>query len=474
MLAGVSALIVPCIPPGICYGDFGDLQMAGATLGIAHPPGYAVYATLTHLATYVPGLDPMYAVSLSCFAAGLAALLLCALVAIRLRVNAWIASAAVLLVTLKHPVRLNLIAPEVYGWTLFFLAAAVYLVLKFARVRRARDLYLAGLCFGVAVFSRPPVLLAAPFFLGSWLLAASGTLSRWKSLGWLTLAFITPGAYSVGYLLAQDRADASYNYIEHYNADERKLPTLDSGLRGRLERVIWTLSGRQFSEYVRGDAGTIRKKIGWLLWEISPPSTPILIFLLIAAASGGALLYRRSRVALILLLGLIAQSVGFVSIYNVHGQAADIMPLLFSGTVLVSAFLSWAIGGLGRAGRGVAVAVFATAAWWTTAEGLEWGLCRPADAASFAARSRFDSLPADAVVLAAWEESVPLRYAHVFHSDREDVLIVTSPIVHWTRLASRYEPRPVFVSRHAELLKAEFDMILQGTVWRLSRRAGQD
>ena len=59
----IAAVTVPRLPPGICYGDSGDLQTASATLGIAHPPGYAGYVTLGYLITRIPGVDPACLVS---------------------------------------------------------------------------------------------------------------------------------------------------------------------------------------------------------------------------------------------------------------------------------------------------------------------------------------------------------------------------------------------------------------------------
>ena len=58
------AVTVPRLPSSICLGDSGGIQLAAATLGITHPPGYVGYMSLAHLFTLVPGVDPAYMVSL--------------------------------------------------------------------------------------------------------------------------------------------------------------------------------------------------------------------------------------------------------------------------------------------------------------------------------------------------------------------------------------------------------------------------
>ncbi|MBI2763214.1 MAG: DUF2723 domain-containing protein, partial [Chloroflexi bacterium] len=64
--AGGIALIVylatlnPTLPPG----DSGDLITAASTLGIAHPPGYPLFAMIGHLFTLLPFGSPAYRVNL--------------------------------------------------------------------------------------------------------------------------------------------------------------------------------------------------------------------------------------------------------------------------------------------------------------------------------------------------------------------------------------------------------------------------
>lgn len=54
------ATISPTLPPG----DSGDLITAASTLGIAHPPGYPLFAIVGHLFTLIPVGSPAYRVNL--------------------------------------------------------------------------------------------------------------------------------------------------------------------------------------------------------------------------------------------------------------------------------------------------------------------------------------------------------------------------------------------------------------------------
>lgn len=38
-LAVIGVVTIPRLPPGVCFSDSGDLQLASATLGIMHLPG---------------------------------------------------------------------------------------------------------------------------------------------------------------------------------------------------------------------------------------------------------------------------------------------------------------------------------------------------------------------------------------------------------------------------------------------------
>ena len=162
----ISVLAIPRLPPGVCFADAGDLQLASATLGIMHPPGYAGYATLGWFVSRVPGVDPAYMVSLACFASGLTAIWFCMLLQIRLGVSSWIAGALGLALTAHPRVWSNLLAPEVYAPTLALLAGAAYLLVRSVHRGVRRDMLLAALLYGLALANRPPLLFMLPYLPG--------------------------------------------------------------------------------------------------------------------------------------------------------------------------------------------------------------------------------------------------------------------------------------------------------------------
>lgn len=396
-LALVVAVTVGRLPPSIGFDDFGDMQLASTTLGIMHPPGYSGYVSLGYLLTRLPGVDPAYMVSVSCLASGIVALLLCILIQVRLGVSVWIACAWCLIL-LSHPqVWSNLVAPEVYTPTLMFLAAAVYLLVKYAHLGARRDLFLSAVLFGVALANRPPVLFALPFFLVAWWLARSRWESSWQrsavSFSLAAACAALPVLYLLGFLWLRDRPESTYNYIEQYNAQWKFLPSSEDGWQAKAERIRWHVTGMQFKESMGNTWRGVRQKLRWLRHQVFAYSFEEILCALVPASAlglaisfrrrkitawvliglatisviaatvyhltgrladllapamivslqGGTMLivavglvftYRRCRVAGCLLVGMAIATIVFVSAYRVYGQSADILPLLFSGAVL--------------------------------------------------------------------------------------------------------------------------------------------
>src|SRR5579859_2234031 len=80
VLVGVVflALYVFTLSPGVLPADSGEYQVTGAVLGVAHPPGYALYTMASWLISRVPGVPPAAAINfLSALLAAGALALLC-------------------------------------------------------------------------------------------------------------------------------------------------------------------------------------------------------------------------------------------------------------------------------------------------------------------------------------------------------------------------------------------------------------
>jgi len=320
-LAIVVAVTIGRLPPSISFDDFGDMQLASMTLGIMHPPGYSGYVSLGYLLTRIPGVDPAYIVSVACLASGIVALLLGILIQVRLGVSVWIACAWSLIL-LSHPqVWSNLVAPEVYMPTLMFLAAAAYVLVKYAHLGRRRDLLLSAVLFGVALADRPPVLFTLPFFLVAWWFAQKRwEASRRRSAASLSLAAACaalPVLYLLGFLWLQDRPDATYNYIEQYNAQWEILPSSDHGWQAKAERIRWHVSGMQFKKSMGNTWRGVRQKLRWLRHEVFSYSFEELLRpLVLVVALGLAISFRRRKITAWILIGLALVSVTVAAIYH--------------------------------------------------------------------------------------------------------------------------------------------------------------
>ena len=473
VLAGVT---IPQLPPGICYGDSGGLQLASATLGITHPPGYAGYVSLGFIVTLVPGANPAYMVSLLCLAAGLAALLLCILMQVRLGVPPGLAGAVALCLTAHPRIWGNLLSPEVYMPSLAFLAASAYWLVKYARLGRRRDLLLAGLLFGFVLANRPPAVLTLPFFLLAWWFAARKQTTSWRrSIYTLLLAAgaaTAPGVYSLGYLWVRDTAQTPFNYIEQYNDEFRVLPETRAGASAKLERVVWHATGRQFHDRLGNTWAGVRLKLIWLRNQLLPAHSLTLTIGLIIAIFGAVVAFRRCPCSTLLLVGFAVASVVFVCAYRVIDAAADLLPLLFavgvfSGAALSSLFTER----YGSRAQLASALILAAAAVFTVFHApRRYPAGRAADARPYLTMIEWQTLPKHTMICSSWFRSCPLWYAQHVLGRRPDIEVINATPGNWPQLIAQNPDRPVFTTTnpgHLEGLTAD----PRPPLWRVQRSA---
>jgi hypothetical protein len=405
-------LTVPRLPPGICFHDPGELQVTAATLGIAHPPGYAGYASLGHLLTYIPGVSPAYAVTLGCLGAGLAALALCALAQVRLGVNAWLA-AALIAVLAAHPrVWINLVVPEVYAPSLAFEAGAAYLLLRYIRPEQAakrRDLLLAALLLGVALANRPPVALALVGFVAAlgvvWWRRRTPLRQVVRDALLAAACLAVPCVYTAGYLWVRDAESTVHNYIEGYNAVAGTLPDMDAGPAAKAERIAWLVTGQQFKAERSWSFAEIPGRLRWLVEQVALGRDAVFVLVVTAAVWGATVTNRRSSASMLLLIGMALAATTFVCTYRVHDTAADMLPILWVLTVFA-------------------------------------GVATEFDATPFVRTADLPTLPTNALVLAAWREACPLQYARWVETARSDIEAATLTPNRWLPRARRHVARP--------------------------------
>ena len=77
MGAGSLGVYVRTLAPGVLYGDSAEFQTLAATLGVAHPSGYALYLLLAKVFTWLPLENPAWRVNLLPAVMGALALVAC-------------------------------------------------------------------------------------------------------------------------------------------------------------------------------------------------------------------------------------------------------------------------------------------------------------------------------------------------------------------------------------------------------------
>jgi hypothetical protein len=413
---------------------------------------------------------------------GVIALLVCVLLQIRLGADAWLASAIAALLAWHPRFWLNLRSPEVYMPTLALTVVSVYLLLRYSRAGRRRDLFFAAFLFGVALGNRTPLLFAVPFFVIGWWFARRRWESSWRqgvaSLSLVIVLAVLPCIYSLVYVVVRDRSQACYNYIDNHNEVYRVVPESTEGFRARLQRAYWHLSAQQFRKYMGADWRGIVGKWRWIhsqvgyggpvndavvfalvTFGIEPPvgqwyPEADFLMLIILATLGLVLTFRRCPACAWLLIGLIVYCVAFVSVYRVYGQAADLLPLVFAGAVLLGVAGSTLFPADGSSYRRALACTLALLAAVLLIRDLPKRAAGASgvDAIPFVEAVDLGTFPGPAVIIAHWTKSIPLRYAQCVLHHRRDLHIITADPAEWIQLAQGVTDRPVYVASALEPL----------------------
>ena len=478
-LIAVAALAIPRLPPGICSGDSGELQLASATLGITHAPGYPGYVSLGYLATLVPGVNPAYLVTLACLASGLIVIGLCIMMQVRLGVAPAVACLTALTL-LTHPrMWWSLVAPEVYLPSLAFLAGAVYWLVRFEQVGARRDLYIAAALYGVALANRPPILFMLPFIVAAWWYGwrhwqrrRSNDARTWswvRSLSLATACAALPGLYSIGYLYVRDQPTTPYNYIERWNQENRGLPDTTEGVGAKLHRVVWHTSAREF-DYAIGNTWTgAWRKLRWVRNEFFLYRTTTLGLVLTMIVLGAWITFQRCRAALWLFVGMIVSTLAFVCAYRMWGQAADLLPMIWTATVLLGvATVPILPPNASRTRKRIGVAalvIFSPFLLHYASERAE-KTSKKGDATEFVRAMDMQSLPPESVICVSWPESPVVIYAKTVLTGRTDIHVIAARREKWLDLLWPFKDRPIFAATTISSLRG-YTITPFRNLWRL-------
>jgi len=158
-------LYLRTLAPGLLPADAGEFQVAAATLGIAHPPGYPLYTMVGRLFAMLPYASPAWRVNL--FGAMCAA---CTVAMVSRAVgrstgSAWAALLAGASLAVGPTFWVQGTTANIRSLTALFVAAAVAQSLVWERTRSTRDLTLLGLVLGFGGGHHSSIILLLPAFL---------------------------------------------------------------------------------------------------------------------------------------------------------------------------------------------------------------------------------------------------------------------------------------------------------------------
>ncbi len=417
------ALYLLTLAPGLQPADSGEYQLTGAVLGIAHPPGYALYTLAGWLTTKALfWLAPARAVTVLSALLGAAALALIGRAGRTLsgsRLGGLLASLGLAAATTfwAQATTANVRMPTVFALTL----ALVGLTALWREPERRPALAVTGFGLGLMTSHHPStIFLAAVLGLAAtWVVwAASSASTRLNRLAWL----IAPGL--VPFL--------AWLYFP-LNAHGVGAPTNLGTLDGLIQHVT-----------ARGFGGDM---LGFANARDLPERWPVLVQLigfqwpwaLVALMTlGGVGVGRGAESArgreregarspghaprATLTLGAVVHA--FVAITYRAPQTTE---YLLPTYVLLALMLSGLVGDEGRRGRvrqGLAVAAAALCVWRLAVLAPSFATLAAEDTTDSYVRSVLDQTPQDGVVLAPWHWATPLWYLQQVEGLRPDVEVV--------------------------------------------------
>jgi hypothetical protein len=149
----VVALVVymRTLLPGSSFGDWGEMQMIPAQLGVPHPTGYPLYVLLGKAFSLLPIGSVAYRANLLSAVAAAGAAAAVVLVSTRLAVRPFIAATAGLTLAVTGTLWLEATFSEMNGLHLLLVGLVIHRALVWRSERRDSDLRLGGLLAGLSV-----------------------------------------------------------------------------------------------------------------------------------------------------------------------------------------------------------------------------------------------------------------------------------------------------------------------------------
>jgi hypothetical protein len=469
LVAGLG-LYGATLAPSVLPADSGEFQLVSAVLGIAHPPGYALYTMLGRVFTlFMPG-NAAYGVNL--FSAVCAALTLAALAWTVRRQSGSTAAALVAAgaLGLSTTFWAQATTANIRSLTALLTMACLALALHWGRAPSARRLAALAFTYGLAVGHHASLGLLAPAFL-AYALATSPRLAL-RPREWLPAV----GAFAAAllvllYLPLRSRMGAPFDPSPMRTVDDFVQHVLALGFRGDMlyyRSVPEVMArGRVWVEIVGLQFGGVVPLAG--LAALLP-------------------LGRRDGRTLLLLAGVWALNTVAAVTYRAPQTVEYLLPSYVALATALGLGLGYMLGSaeeqarpVARVAANLAVAALAVAVVWNGA--ANWGsfraLHRDTTTRDRAALLLRDA-PADALILSSWHHATPLWYLQTVEGARPDVEVVyvypegatPNEEVWLRRIGEAVDERPVLVTNHFHAYEdAGYRRIPLHGAWLMSREA---
>ncbi|MGC9361273.1 MAG: protein O-mannosyl-transferase family, partial [Anaerolineae bacterium] len=408
ILAGALALYAATCSRAALAADAGELQIVTNVLGIAHPPGYALYTMLGRLAALVPLGSPAYRINL--FSAMTSALALYVGAELVRRETGSMVTGLVFATALGLSATfwVQSTTASIRSLVVLLLVLCVDALFRWRRDPSTQRLAWIGLMFGLGAGHHSSLLLLAPAIVAFVLACEPGLLRsprRWLGplgafaaslLVWLYL----PIRSAMGSPFDPEPITSVGAFLEH---------VLALGFRGDMLhfRTLPELAGRLD---VFGQI--LRLELGWAL--------------VLGCLLGGVLLGRRDWRALLLLGGIWLLNAASALTYRAPQTVEYLLPSYASMLLTLAMGLGgWqAIGWL----RDVRAVVLSGLLVIALANGASnWASLRALAEDSTDQRyaeSLLNAAPEDALVLSNWHHATTMWYLQTVEGLRPDVKVV--------------------------------------------------
>ncbi|HEX7592725.1 MAG TPA: DUF2723 domain-containing protein, partial [Anaerolineae bacterium] len=432
LFAAAFVLYWRTMPPTVLDGDSGEFQYMASILGVPHSSGYPLYILLGKLFTFLPLGDVAYRVNLLSVVCAALAVPLVYAVARRVIGARVPAALATLIFALIPSMWGGALETKPYSLHLLLGVLALLLALRWHAAGMPRDFYALALVFGLGLTNHHVILFTAlAFALVVWLNRAR--LNR-KMFALGALLALAP-LLLYGYLPLR----ANY-FISQQNPDNLKLYGREDAILKGTVTAYWINTPQAFLGFVTGLDNSY--KLGFTSDTEQASRTDVAGSLVLQqfgalglalAALGAVISFQRDRKRFAI-LAVYGGGVAFIAFYLrgistvYYFSLAYFILAVWIGCGL-DALMRWSA----RTHRG-ASAVIALAALALPISALAANYARLDESANYAPRDNAravlnDHLAPNAVVLAPWEVSQPIRYFQLVENVRPDLLVINvSPI----------------------------------------------